>query len=216
MASDFNRLSDSPDLSGVPGAAGDAKQFLDALVGVVKATSSLIQSVSDLLPNETRSIVIEINNETSHPLIKTADNFAHGGFGPTLPKQRIPPFANDVFSVESSGIATGISGSCTYNAEGVGDFLVGFDNPFVGSNAVNANASPTVQAQISIIGEKSDGNHNHARFSIIENGPPTPGAQGEWRACKKCSGMFFSGFPEKGACPGGGVSTIRPTASVIQ
>ena len=28
--------------------------------------------------------------------------------------------------------------------------------------------------------------------------------QPEWRVCEKCHGMFFNGYAEKGACPGGG------------
>ena len=166
--------------------------------------SDLIKAVSDLLPNETRSIVVEINNVTSHPITKVGDNFAHGGFGSSLPKLQIAPFTTDVFAVESSGFATGVEGSCTYRVEGVGDFLVGFDNPFVGSNSVNANANPTFNAQIAVLGEKSDGNHNHARFAVVEKTAPIPGGQGGFSACSKCSGMHFSGFPGKGVCPKGG------------
>src|SRR6516165_10766443 len=156
-----NPLSDSPGgLSDATNTTGDAAQFLKALVDAVNGVSDLIGRVSALVPNETRSIVVEVDNATSHPLTKIADNFAHGGFGPSVPKGQIAPFTADVFSVESGGIATGVSGSCTYRAEGVGDFLVGFDNPFIGNNSVNANASPEVNAQISVLGEKSDGNHN--------------------------------------------------------
>lgn len=28
--------------------------------------------------------------------------------------------------------------------------------------------------------------------------------QAEWRFCQKCRILFFNGYPEKGACPGGG------------
>jgi hypothetical protein len=199
---DSNTLSDPPSgLASATGSVGDAVGFLQALRKAVTATSELIKSVSDLLPNETRSIVVEMDNLTSRTLTKIGDNFAHGGFGQSLPKLAIAPFTNDVFTVESDGIATGVSGSCTYRAEGVGDFLVGFDNPFIGSNAVNANASPEVNAQIGALGEKSDGNHNHARFAVVEKTAPIPGGQTGWSACSKCSGMYFSGFPQKGVCP---------------
>jgi hypothetical protein len=30
------------------------------------------------------------------------------------------------------------------------------------------------------------------------------GAQRDWRYCGKCQGMFFDGYPQKGACPAGG------------
>ncbi len=181
---------------------GNATAALNVLGAFVTATSDLIKKVSDLLPNETRSIVVEIDNDTPHPLTQVGDNFDHGGFGQTLPKLHIDPFSNDVFSVESDGVATGISGSVTYNTEGIGNFLVGFDNPFIGSNAVNASADPAVNAIIEVLGEKSDGNHNHARFAVVDK--DSPGGQAGWRACPKCQGMHFAGFTGKGVCPAGG------------
>jgi hypothetical protein len=199
---DTNILSDP-----IPGGlsdVSDATAALKSLVSFVSTTNELIQKVSDLLPNETRSIVIEVNNVTAHPLTKVTHDFAHGGFGPALPQLKINPFSSDVFTVESNGIATGISGSVTYNTEGIGNFLIGFDNPFIGSNAVNVNADAIVNASISILGEKSDGNHNHAKFAIIDRSAPLPGGQLDWSGCRKCQGMFFSGFPGKGVCPTGG------------
>ncbi len=202
---DTQTLSNPPaGLTDVTNSAGDAAAFLQALVSAVTGVSNVIKAVSDLLPNETRSIVVEVANLTSRPISKIADNFAHGGFGPSLPSGLIAPFTTDVFSVESGGLATGISGSCSYRVEGLGDFLVGFDNPFIGSNSVNAAANSIVNAQIAVLGEKSDGNHNHARFSVIEHTDPIPGGQNGWSACSKCSGMHFSGFSQKGVCPAGG------------
>jgi hypothetical protein len=209
-----NTLSNPPSgLASATGSVGDAVAFLQVLGEAVTATSDLIKSVSDLLPNETRSIVVEMDNLTSRTLTKIADNFADGGFGQSLPKLEIAPFTSDVFSVESNGFATGVSGSCTYRAEGVGDFLVGFDNPFLGSNAVNASASPEVNAQIGPLGEKTDGNHNHARFGVVEKTAPIPGGQNGWSACSKCSGMHFSGFPQRACARGTNSNTRRMAAS---
>jgi len=43
-----------------------------------------------------------------------------------------------VLTVERGGVATGFSGSCSYRVEGLGDFILGFDNPFFGSNFINS------------------------------------------------------------------------------
>lgn len=201
-----NTLAD-PSAGTLQDATGTASQgvaFIQTLSKAVSATSDLIKAISDLLPNETRSTLIEVNNLTSHTLTKIGDNFAHGGFGQTVPRGQVAPFSTDIFSTESNGVATGISGSCSYRLEGAGDFLIGFDNPFIGSNAVNANAGPDVNSLVAVLGDKSDGNHNHARFTIVEHTDPVPGGQTAWSACSKCSGMHFSGFPTKGVCPAGG------------
>lgn len=193
---DTNLLPD--EISGLPEA-------LQAFADTVTATSNLIKSLSDLVPNETRSFVVEVVNLTSRTLTKVGDNFAHGGFGATLPQLQIPPFKSDAFTVESNGLATGVSGSVTYKADGIGDtFLIGFDNPFIGSNAVNANASDEVNAALSILGEHSSGNHAHVRFAILDRHEPFPSLQMDWRSCPKCQGMHFAGFPGKGVCPAGG------------
>jgi hypothetical protein len=135
-------------------------------------------------------------------LTKSADDFAHGGLGQTLPKELIAPFAVDAFSVTSDGLATGVEGSVSYIAEGAGEFLVGFDNPFVGTNGMNVNSSPTTDAQISIIGQISVGNHAHARFSVFDRSDPFPNRQHDWKSCAKCQSLYFSAG--RGACPAGG------------
>jgi len=197
-----NTLSDPPSgLDDATNAAGEVAKALNALTSAVTGVGTLIKSLSDLLPNETRSTIVEIDNLTSHPLTKKTDNFDSGGFGPTLPKGQIAPFSTDVFTADSDGVATGVVGSLTYTVEGVGDFLV--NNPFVGSNAVNASTDRNVDPLIAVLGEKSDGNHNHARFAIVEKTDPKPGGQADWRACSKCQGMFFDGFQGKGVCPKG-------------
>jgi hypothetical protein len=34
--------------------------------------------------------------------------------------------------------------------------------------------------------------------------PATSHDQAEWRYCTKCHAMFYNGYAQKGACPGGG------------
>jgi hypothetical protein len=199
-----NKLQDQLP-TGMSDASGDlatATAAVNVLNQFVQATSSLIDKVSDLLPNETRSVIVEIDNVTPFTMTKTGDNFGSGGFGQTLPRIPLPPFSSDVFSAESNGLATGVSGSINYAVEGIGKFMIGFDNPFIGSNAVNVTADATVDAVMQILGEKSNGNHNHARFAILEKGASLPKGQAGWRACSKCQGLFFGAFG--GTCPAEG------------
>jgi len=162
----------------------------------------LVNKISASLSQDARSVVIEVVNFTSRILTKGPDNFSHGGFGQTLPHERIGPFSVDAFSVTSDGLATGVEGSVTYSAEQAGDFLIGFDNPFVGTNGMKVNSNPGTDAQISIIGQISNGNHAHARFSVFDRTEPFPNRQHDWRACAKCQSLFFGPF--SGPCPAGG------------
>src|SRR5215469_14307176 len=95
--------------TGMSGAVGDlatATAAVNVLNQFVQATSDFIGKVSDLLPNETRSVVVEIDNVTPFTMTKTGDNFSSGGLGQTLPRITLPPFSSDVFSAESGGLAT--------------------------------------------------------------------------------------------------------------
>jgi hypothetical protein len=124
---------DEPSVQAAPGGAGPA-QTVDAYFKMVSDGIDLVNKVSQSLSQDARSIVVEVANFTSRTLTKSADNFAHGGLGQTHPQERIGAFTTDVYSVTSDGLATGVEGSVTYLAEGAGEFLVGFDNPFVGTN----------------------------------------------------------------------------------
>jgi hypothetical protein len=187
-------LSGGDDLSQAASAVEELSKFVQAATG-------LMDQVSSVLPDETRSIVVEVDNVTPFPMIKITDNFGSGGFG-TLPNPTLSPYSSNVFSGKSGGIATGVSGSVTYSVEGTGQFLIGFDNPFLGSNAVNVKADPAIDAVMQILGEKTDGNHNQARFAILQKSPAPAKGQSDWRACPKCQGLFFGPFG--GVCPKGG------------
>jgi hypothetical protein len=182
-----------PQVAGIPAA-------LDTLASIVTSTSGVIKVLSDLLPNETRSVVVEIVNLTSRTLTKGGDSFDRGAFGPSLPQAQIPAFKSDVFTVESDGFATGVEGSVNYVAAGASDFAVHFDNPFLGSNSQGVKSN--TDAQLSIIGAISDGNHAHARYTVLDRTPPFPAAQSGWRSCSKCQGMHFAEI--LGVCPAGG------------
>src|SRR5689334_9085007 len=146
-----------------------AGNVLKGLADSVKATSDIIEGISRILPDETRGIVVEVDNLTSKTLTMTSRTiFTSGGFGPSLPQGQIPPFKSDVFSFQSNGLATGVNGMVTYDMQGVGEFAIAADNPFIGTNSVNVFSNAAVDQFVSILGAHSDGNHNHARFAVIE------------------------------------------------
>lgn len=180
--------------------------YLKALGDDVIAATSFIKVLSDALPDETRSIVVEVVNLTSRGLQKGQEGFDSGGFGPALPDPSIPPFSTRLFTVESSGLATGVIGNVAYIVEGLGrSFNVHFSNPFVGGNTQSVQSS--VDDVLDIRGDISNGNHTHARYLVMDRSPPFPNIQKEWRSCPKCQGMHFAGLPGEGICPAGGRHT---------
>jgi hypothetical protein len=190
------------DTTTLPPELANLPAELSTLADAVKAANNAIQALSDLLPDETRSLIVEIVNLTSRSLTKGQDGFDHGAFGPTLPAALIPAYQSDLFSVVSSGVATGVEGTVTYTAEGAADFTVHFDNPFLGSNSQSV--SSNTDDVLSILGDISSGNHAHARYSVLDRSSPFPSLQQDWASCPKCQGMHFAGFPGEGVCPAGG------------
>ena len=178
-----------------------ANNVLKSIADSIKATSDIIDGLTVILPDLTRSIVVEVDNMTSRQLTRTDRTiFQTGGFGPTLPQGHIVPLRSDAFTF-ASRFGEGVDGMVTYAIEEVGEFSVAADNPIVGNASVNVFSNATVDGFISIIGSHSGGNHNHARFEVIEKGLQ---AQSDWRFCRKCHSMFFDGFPGKGLCGAGG------------
>jgi hypothetical protein len=153
-------LGSIPDLSALPAA-------LNQVDDAVKAAGNVLQDVANLLPDETRNIVVEINNLTGLTLQLVTDNFAHGGFGPQLPHALIGPGDTEVFGTKSTGVATGVEGSVTYKADGIDGLLLGFDNPFIGSNSVNVTLNGPLAPALSCIGDIASGNHTVARFELF-------------------------------------------------
>jgi len=147
-------------LDGMPEALKQAAE-------TVRAADDLISAVSGLVPTDSRSIVVEIDNLTKHTLSNVTGNFAHGGFGPTLPQALIGPMKADVFSVISDGIATGVEGSRTYLSDGVDGLLMGFDDPFLGGNTVNVTVSPALSSELNLVAAISTGNRAHARYVLF-------------------------------------------------
>jgi len=59
----------------------------------------------------------------------------------------------------------------------------------------------------------ADGSHEAMgyQFEIPVHGIPSSTAQGDWRSCKTCWAMFYDGYDQKGACPGGSRGHVRET-----
>ena len=144
-----------------------ASEVLKKIAETVRAADDLISAVGGLVPTDSRSIVVEVNNLTKHTLSHVTDNFAHGGFGPTLPQGLIRPMQTDVFSVISDGIGTGVEGSLTYLSDGVDGLLIGFDDPFLGGNSANVTVSSTLSPELRLVSSISTGNRSHARYVLF-------------------------------------------------
>jgi hypothetical protein len=185
-----------PDIS-----IGTLTDGIQQITKFVKAVDELMSAVDKLIPTDSRAIAVEFLNLTGIALTQVAHNFDHGGFGPSLPSARIAPFNPEGFSVVSAGVATGVEGSVSYVGDGITDLLIGFDNPFIGSNSVNVTLSGPRAADLSLLSLISKGNHARARFTLFEKEAKV---QGGWRSCPKCQGLHFAGFPVKGVCPAGG------------
>src|SRR5215475_4451433 len=87
----------------LPAKLAGRPAVLNALADTVRATGELIEAVSAQVPDDTRSVVVEIVNLSNRSLTKGGDGFDHGGFGPVLPAAVIPPFHSDLFTVVSIG-----------------------------------------------------------------------------------------------------------------
>src|SRR5262245_2414796 len=187
----------------ISGLAGHLNEVADFVTGTGE-----LEAIGRALDELKRTIVVEVNNLTTRVLTKKGDSFVNGGFSSSLPAGQIEPLKMDAFGFEGS--IPGVNGMVTYDADGIGEFSVAADNPFIGDNSVNVRTNPNVDLFLSIIGEHSSGNHNHARFTVIEKGLQT---QSNWRNCMKCQALFFNGFaPNTGSCPaGGGHETAGPT-----
>ena len=117
-------------------STGQAVAFLQELVKEVSSVSDLIRAVSDLLPNETRSTLVEINNLTSRSCTKIADNFAHGGFVRRCQNSKSLLLPACFFCRERRVRKQESRVAVRIGWRGWGYFLIGYDNPFIGDNTV--------------------------------------------------------------------------------
>ena len=91
------------DTTTLPAKLAGRPAVLNSLADTVRATGALIEAVSAQVPDETRSVIVEIVDLSNRSLTKGGDGFDHGGFGPVPPAAVIPPFHSDLFTVVSIG-----------------------------------------------------------------------------------------------------------------
>src|SRR5439155_25305988 len=71
-----------------------------------------------------------------------------------------------------SWVATGTEGSVAYDVEGVAEFTISWDNPFVGSNSGDQFvAGPRQNRYVSAL---ISGNGNHSQMRYLIGNQPTP------------------------------------------
>jgi hypothetical protein len=87
----------------LPAKLAGLSAVLNTLADTVRATCTLIEAVSAQVPDQTRSVVVNIVNLSSRSLTIGRDGFDYGGFGPVLPAAVIPPFHSDMFTMVSIG-----------------------------------------------------------------------------------------------------------------
>jgi hypothetical protein len=146
---------------------GDLKLALD----IINAAPDLIDKISSFIPSETRGIVIQISNMTGLTLSLKTTDFSSGGLEPSvLPAPVVGPFSQTVFGVKSTSITTGVVGSVTYESDGIDVLLCGFNNPFVGSNAVNFTLTGSRAPTLSCGAVIGSGKHPAANFVLFDTG----------------------------------------------
>jgi len=139
------------------------------LVEIVAAgaavTSAFVEVVQAL--NGARSVVLEVDNNTSRTLTRISDSHEHGGFAVT-PVSQIPTKKADVFGSQNSGgsIATGTEGNVTYRGDDGLEFRISWVNPFIGGNGCDASVSMPKYRVKTTCGA---GNANaHMRYELFE------------------------------------------------
>src|SRR5437868_6339262 len=102
----------------------------------IKAPFDLINAVVDTITkiNSARSVVLEVDNNTTLTLKRTSDHHDHGGFA-VPPHTMIAPDSAEVFGSQNVGgsLFTGTEGYVEYAGDGL-TLNVYWDNPYIGSN----------------------------------------------------------------------------------
>ena len=136
---------------------------------IVNAPQDVIDRISSFIPPGTRGIVIQISNMTALTLALKTTDFTSGGLeSSVLPAPVIGPFSQTVFGVKSAGIATGVAGTVIYESDGIDVLLCSFNNPFVGSNAVNVKLTDSLAATLGCRAVIGRGNHAAANFVLFD------------------------------------------------
>ncbi|MEE1758153.1 hypothetical protein [Streptomyces sp. SP18BB07] len=189
----------------------------------VKAAKEVIDTVSSILSDAARSVVVEFNNATSRTVRQVARNTPHGTWA-QFPAGAVNAFQSDVFGTKSSegGIATGTTATIDYAIDEEGTNLhLYWENPFSGANTYSLTLTGPNSDFYLADGIIAGGNKKvPARFVIAEKASFNP-VEPAWRTCMRCKSLFYS-FDD-GLCPanvtyttlnlpsGGGVGDVDTT-----
>jgi hypothetical protein len=144
-----------------------AKAFDPVTVtGGVAAAKGVIDAVKPYIAPGSRSVLLEVNNNTNGNLWVTSYSHKGGGFGVT-PQGRIAPFSSGVFGSRSKGLFTGTEGRAVYTGNGV-KLNVYWNNPWAGSNKCNATLSGPRAASYRVFYACGSGTKNaHMRYQLF-------------------------------------------------
>src|SRR5215813_14485417 len=133
-------------------------------VDLVKAAEDVVGAVAAGVVSANRSVVVEVDNQLSVPLVFDSSDHDHGGFGDVLPKGAVDPMSADVFASRSSGLLTGTEGRVVYEFVGH-KFFIHWDNPEAGGNSGDCHVEPA-DARYRVLPITGNGNNSHSRFII--------------------------------------------------
>ena len=137
------------------------------IIAAGAAAGQTLQGVFEKL-NGSRSVVLEIDNDTGVTLKKIKDHHDNGGFA-EAPSIVIPPKKADVFGSQNVGgsLFTGTEGTVTYEGDGF-TLEIYWDNPFVGSNECNATLSGSKAVNYRVDKTCGVGNEKaHMRYQLF-------------------------------------------------
>jgi len=138
---------------------------------LINAGQDVVDKIASFIPPETRGIVIQISNMTGLTLSLKTTDFSSGGLDPSvLPAPAIGPFSQTVFGVKSASLAIGVLGNLTYESDGIDELLCSFNNPLIGSNAVNVILSGSRASTHSCRAVIGGGNRTAANFVLFDKG----------------------------------------------
>jgi hypothetical protein len=184
-----------------PSSLSGLKEAADA----IKASAEAIDAVANTIEkNASRSVILQVNNATSRRLTKLEEHHAHGGFRQP-PGFSIEPGQTDLFTSQTTGVATGTEGSVRYGVDGTDAFYnVTWSNPFIGTNGTNSTLDGLNTELLVILHEGASGNTRvPMRYMIGETIAFAPRAT-DWRFCDKCKALYFAPSIESSDCPAGG------------
>jgi hypothetical protein len=140
-------------------------------LAAVLAAIQLAQAIADVGKqlNGPRSVIIEVDNNSSETINRISDHHDHGGYAVT-PSSTIPAKMADVFGSQSRGhsIATGTEGDIVYAGDGF-HLRVYWDNPFIGNNSGSVTLSGFKASRYRVVSTIGAGDTDaHMRYELFE------------------------------------------------